>query len=84
MVGRTSLQATGSKRRKDQVGADGTIAAFHGSFDFFFEVCGGLTYLRDPPIHQALFWAELLKGGKLSDLLGNLSIDDVFRIAIVQ
>ena len=23
-------------RRKDQVGADGTIAAFHGGFDFYF------------------------------------------------
>ena len=23
-------------RRKDQAGADGTIAALHGGFDFFF------------------------------------------------
>ena len=31
-------------RRKDQASADGTIAAFHSGFDFFFQVCGGLTY----------------------------------------
>ena len=70
-------------RPKDQAGADVTIAAFHGSFDFFFQVCGGLTYPRNPQVHRALFWAESLKGGKLSDFLGNLSIYDVFRIAIV-
>ena len=33
-------------RRKDQAGADGTIAAFHGGFDFFFQVCGGFTCPR--------------------------------------
>ena len=33
-------------RREDQAGADGTIAAFHGDFDFFFQVCGGLTNPR--------------------------------------
>ena len=42
-------------RRKEQAGADGTIAAFHGGFDFFFQVYGGLTYLRDPQVHRALF-----------------------------
>ena len=50
MVSRTSLRATGSMRFdvKTQTGTDGTIAAFHGAFDFFFQVCGGLTYGRDP------------------------------------
>ena len=71
-------------RRKDQAGADGTTAAFHGGSDFFFQVCGGLTNPRDPQVHWALFWAESLKGGKLSNFLGDLSVDDVFRIAIVQ
>ena len=33
VLGGTSLQATG---RKDQADADGTIAAFHGGFDFEF------------------------------------------------
>ena len=69
---------------QDQAGVDGTIAAFHGGFDFFFQVCGGLTNPRDPQVHRALFWAESLKVGKLSDFLGDLSVDDVFRIAIVQ
>ena len=62
----------------------GTIAAFHCGFDFFFQVCGGLTYPTDPQVHRALFWAESFKGGELSDFLGDLSVDDVFRIAIVQ
>ena len=62
----------------------GTIAAFHGGFDFFFQVCGGLSNQRNPQVHRALFWAESLKGGKLSDFLGDLGVDDVFRIAIVE
>ena len=66
------------------MGGDGTIAAFHGGFDFFFQVCGGLTYLRDPQVHRALIWAESLKSGELSDFLGDLSFDDNFRIAVVQ
>ena len=69
---------------KDQAGADGTIAAFYGGFDFFFQVCGWLTYPRDLQVHRALFWAESLKDGELSNFLGDLSVDDVFRIAIVQ
>ena len=64
--------------------AGGNIAAFHGGFDFFFQVCGGLTNPRDPQVHQAFFWAKLLKGEKLSDFLVDLGIDDVFRIVIVQ
>ena len=71
-------------RRKDQAGTDGTIAAFHGGFDFFFQVCRWLTYPRDPQVHRILFRAELLKGGELRNFLGDLSVDDVFRIAIVQ
>ena len=35
-------------------------------------------------MHRALFWAESLKGGELSDFLGDLSVNDVFRTAIVQ
>ena len=50
----------------------------------FFQVCGGLANPRDLQVHRALFWAESLKGGKLSDFVGDLSVDDVFRIAIVQ
>ena len=38
-------------RHKDQAGADGTIA-FHSSFDFFFQVCGGLTY----PMYLKVPW----------------------------
>ena len=60
------------------------IAAFHGSFDFFFQVCGGLIYPSDPQMRRALFWAKLLKGGELSDFLDDLSVDDIFRITIVQ
>ena len=71
-------------RRKDQAGPDEIIAAFHGGFDFFFQVCGGLTYPRDPQVHREIFWAKSLKGRELNNFLGNLSIDDVFRIAIVQ
>ena len=58
-------------------------SAFHDGFDFFFQVCQELTYPRDPQVHRALFRVESLKGGELSNFLGNLSID-VFRIAIVQ
>ena len=65
-------------RRKDQAGADGTIAAFHGGFDFFFQVCGWLTYPRDLQVHRTLFRAKSLKGGELSNFLGDLSVDDVF------
>ena len=53
-------------RRKDQAGADGIIAAFHGGFDFIFRVCEGLINPRDPQVHRALFWAESLEGGGLS------------------
>ena len=71
-------------RHQDQAGADGTIAAFHNSFDFFFQVCGGLTYPRAAQVHQALFRTKSLKSGKLSYFLGDLTFDDVFRMAIVQ
>ena len=70
-------------RRKGQAGAEETIAAFHGGFDFFIQVCEGLIYPRYPQVHKALFRAESLKGGKLSDFLGDLSVDDVFTIASV-
>ena len=66
------------------MGADGTVAAFLGGFDFFFQVCGGLTHPRGSRVHRSLFWAESLEGEKLSDFLGDLSVDDVFGIAIVQ
>ena len=39
---------------------------------------------RDPQVHRALFWAKSLKGGKLSDFVGDLSAVDVFSIAIAQ
>ena len=52
---------------------DETIAGFHSSFDFIFQVCGGLAYSRNPQVHKA----KLLKGGKLSDFLGDLSADHV-------
>ena len=35
---------------------------------------GGLTYLRDPHAHEALFRAESLKGRKLSDFLADWSV----------
>ena len=38
----------------------------------------------DPQVHRALFWAKSLKSEEVSDLLSNLSVDDVFRIAIVK
>ena len=81
MVGRTSLRATSSMRLdvKNQASADGTIATFHGCYDFFFQVCGGLTYPRDPQVHRALFRAQSLKGGELSDFHGNLSVGDVLQ-----
>ena len=60
------------------------IAAFHGNFDFFFQVYGGLANPRDSQVYRALFWTESLKGGELSDFLGDMSVDDAFRIAIVQ
>ena len=41
-------------------------------------------YPRDPQVHRTLFRAKSLKGGELSNFLGDLSVDDVFRIAIVQ
>ena len=71
-------------RRKDQAGADETIAAFHGGFDFFFQVCGWLTHSRNPQVHRTLLRAKSLKGGKLSNFLGDLRVDDVFRIVIVK
>ena len=52
--------------------------------DFFFLVCGALVYSRSPQAHRALFRAESLKGGELSDFLCDLSVDDVFSIGIVQ
>ena len=85
MVGRTSLWVTCSTHLDlDQADVNGTIATFHDGFDFFFEVCGWLAYPRDPQVHMALFWVESLKGGELNNFLGDLSVDDVFRIAIVQ
>ena len=33
---------------------------------------------------RALFWTKSLTGGELSDFLGDLSVDDVFKIVIVQ
>ena len=71
-------------RRKDQAGADGTIAAFHAGFDFFIQVCRWLTDPRDPQVHRTFIRAKSLKGGERSNFLGDLSVDDVFRIAIVQ
>ena len=50
-------------------------------FASFFQICGGLNYSRDHQVHRALFWAKSLKG---ENFLDNLSIDDVFRITIVQ
>ena len=35
-------------------------------------------------MHRALVKAKSLKGGELSSFLGDLSNDDVFRIALVQ
>ena len=43
-----------------------------------------LTYPRDPQVHKELFWAKSLKGGELSNFVGDLSVNDVFRISIVQ
>ena len=37
-------------RHKDQAGADETIAAFHSGFDFFFQVCGGITNPQDSQV----------------------------------
>ena len=70
-------------RCKDQADADRTIA-FHDGFDFFFQVCGGLSYPRDPQVRRTLFWTKSLKSEELSNFLGDLSVDDVFRIAVVQ
>ena len=68
------------------MGVDRTIAAFHGCFDFFFQVCEGLALPRSPQVHILLFRTKWLRngGGKLSDFLGDLSADDVFRVASVQ
>ena len=65
------------------MGADGTTEALQGGFDFF-QVCGRLTYQRDSQVRRALSWAESLKGEELTNFLGDLRVDDVFRIAIVQ
>ena len=51
------------------------------SFSKFVE---GLPIQGTLKVHRALCLAEWLKGGKLTDFLGDLSVDDVFRIAIVQ
>ena len=83
MVSETSLQATGSIHFDVIVTADGIIAASHGGFVFFFQVYEGIAYPRDTQVHRALFWAESFKGGEVNDFLDNLSVDDVFRIAIV-
>ena len=50
----------------------------------FFQVCGWLTYSMDPQLHRTLFRAKSFKGVELSDFLGDLSVDDVFGIAIAQ
>ena len=63
---------------------DGTIAAFHSSFDFFFQVCGGLTDPRDLQMFCTLFRTESLKGEELRNFLGDMSIDNAFKVAIVQ
>ena len=34
-------------------------------------------------MHRALFWAEWLKGGELSNFLRDLSVDDVFRLPLI-
>ena len=44
-----------------------------------------MAYLsKGPQVHGEPFCAESLKGGELSDFLGDPSVDDIFRIAIVQ
>ena len=44
-----------------------------------------MAYLsKGPSSTPDTFRAKLLKSGKLNDFLGDLSVDDVFRIAIVQ
>ena len=63
---------------------DGNIPAFQGGFDFFFQICGKLTNRRDPQVYRALFCAKSLKGGELSGFFGDLSVDDVFRVAFFQ
>ena len=68
----------------DQAGAHQTIAAFHGGFNFFFQVCGEFTYPMDSQVYRALFRAESLQDIELSNFLGNVSVHDVFRVAIVQ
>ena len=60
-------------KRKDEASADKTIATFHSNFDFFFQVCGGLTNPKDPQEHRALFRLKSLKGGEQSNFFGNLS-----------
>ena len=49
-----------------------------------FQVFRRLTYPRDSQVHRILFRAKSLKGGKLSNFVGDLSVGDVFRIAIVS
>ena len=39
---------------------------------------------KGPSSTQDTFQGQMLKGGELSNFLGDLSVDDVFRIAIVQ
>ena len=44
-----------------------------------------MAYLsKGPSVHRTLFRAKSLTGGELSNFLGDLSVDNVFRIAIVQ
>ena len=52
-------------------------------FTSFLKLVVGLPTQRDPQVYRTLFWAESLKGGELSNFL-DLSVDDVFRIAVVQ
>ena len=85
MVGRKSLRATGSMRfelktKRVMTKPQQLFMAVLTSFSKFVE---GLPIQRILK-YMTLFWAELLKDGKLSNFLGNLSVDDIFRIAIVQ
>ena len=69
-------------RLEDQAGADGTITASYGGFDFFFQVCEGFPYPRDSKVHTALFWAESLKAAELSNSFGDLPVDDVLTLLL--
>ena len=70
---------------KDQADADKTITAFHGGFDFLFP-----SLWRGLPIQGTLKYIGYFSGpnrllcGKLSNFLGDLSVDDVFRNSQAQ